>query len=183
MKVLLGHSVFSPENAAWYGEIAAAAGPGLDVRPFCVTLSPPGPRLSFRELDARWRRRDRTLFDMYRRLQAAAADCDVFLLYNGANVHPEFLECLPTFNVYCCFDDPESSADLSAPVAASFDASFFGNVAARFQYRTWGCRRLEWLPVFTAPGDVPSREEGDALLCSARDANHRADSVRCTGAY
>lgn len=168
MKILLGHVDHSPGVGEWYRRVAAAAGDGLDVRCFCVTLRPPGPRLGFPELDRRWRRRDPELLGMYRNLQAAAGDRDVFLLYNGANVHPEFLASLRTFNVYGCFDDPESSHDLSAPVASSFDGVFYGNVASRFQYEFWGCRRLAWLPVFTAPGDVPGREAGERLLSSDR---------------
>lgn len=168
MKILLAHVVHSPGVGEWYRRIAAAAGDGLDVRCFCVTLRPPGPRLGFSDLDRQWGRRDPELFAMYRELLAAAEDRDVLLLYNGANVHPEFLACLPTFNVYCCFDDPESSRDLSAPVAPSFDAVFYGNVASRFQYESWGCRRLAWLPIFTAPGDVPGRDEGERLLSADR---------------
>jgi hypothetical protein len=168
MRILLGHVVHSPGTAEWYGDIAATAPEGFDVRTFCVTLDPPGPRLSWRELDSRWRRRDKVLMDLYARLQEAASDCDVFLLYNGVNVHPGFLERLTTVNVYSCFDDPESSADQSAPVAAAFDAVFYGNVASRFQYEGWGCKKLAWLPIFTAPGDVPSQEEGERLLSGER---------------
>jgi hypothetical protein len=144
MRILLGHVVHSPGTAEWYGDIAATAPEGFDVRTFCVTLDPPGPRLSWRELDSRWRRRDKVLMDLYARLQEAASDCDVFLLYNGVNVHPGFLERLTTVNVYSCFDDPESSADQSAP------------------------KKLAWLPIFTAPGDVPSQEEGERLLSGER---------------
>jgi len=168
LRILLAHVVHSPEVGGWYRRVAEAAGEGIDVRCFCVTLRPPGPRLGFLELDRRWKRRDPELFAMYRELQAAAEDRDVLLLYNGANIHPEFLACLPTFNVYCCFDDPESSRDLSAPVAPSFDAVFYGNVASRFQYESWGCRRLAWLPIFTSPTDVPDREEGERLILAER---------------
>ncbi len=169
MRILFAHTASFPGVAEWYRDVAGAAGDGLEVRPFCVTLDPPGPALSWSDIDARWRARDRRLMALYRRLRDAASDCDVFLLYNGANVHPELLACLPTFNVYCCFDDPESSADLSAPSAAAFDAVFYGNIASRFQYEAWGCRRLAWLPIFTAPRDVPPRDEAGELIARARD--------------
>lgn len=169
MKILLAHVVHSPGIDSWYQEIAACAGEGLEVSRFCMTLDPPGPRLSWQELDRRWRARERKMMGMYRRLQQAAESCDVLLLYNGANLHPEFLRYLSTFNVYCCFDDPESSENLSAPVAAAFDAVFYGNIAARFQYESWGCKRLVWLPVFTAPSDVPSMEEGRKMLYAERN--------------
>jgi len=171
MRILLVHVVHSPGVEEWYRQVAEAAGEGIDVRRFCVTLRPPGPRLTFPELDRRWKRRDSELFAMYRNLLAAAEDRDILLLYNGVNLHPEFLPCLPTFNVYCCFDDPESSRDLSAPVAASFDAVFYGNIASRYQYESWGCRRLAWLPVFTSPADVPDRETGEMLLATERTAD------------
>jgi 2-polyprenyl-3-methyl-5-hydroxy-6-metoxy-1,4-benzoquinol methylase len=107
--------------------------------------------------------------EMYGRLAKTAADCDVFFLYNGANIHPEFLSCLSTYNIYSCFDDPESSADLSAPVASAFDGVFYGNIAARYQYEHWGCDNLCWLPIFTAPGDVPTKKDGERLLETERD--------------
>lgn len=171
MKILLAHAVHSSGIDKWYAEIAASAGPGIDVTSFSVTLDSPGPRLSWRELDQRWLARDKKLLNMYRRLQQVAAECDVLLLYNGTNIHPEFLDYLPTYNIYCCFDDPESSSDLSAPVAASFDAAFFGNIAARFQYENYGCKRMAWLPVFTAPSDVPTFEEGERLIAAGRDVD------------
>lgn len=108
---------------------------------------------------------------MYRRLQEAAADCDVLLLYNGANIHPEFLRYLPTFNVYSCFDDPESSDDLSRPTAAAFDAVFYGNIASRFQYESWGCKKLAWLPIFTAPSDVPPPQDQESIFSGVRDTD------------
>jgi hypothetical protein len=169
VKILLAHVEGKPTSGAWYRDLAAAAGPELELRPFCVTLNPPGPRLAWPELDRRWRRRDRALLELYDRLQAAADACDVLLLYNGANLHPELLPLLPTFNVYCCFDDPESSEDLSRPLAPAFDAVFHGNIAARFQYEHWGCRKLAWIPNLNPPMDLPRRDDVDALLAAERD--------------
>ena len=169
MKILFGHIVHSPGIDKWYESIAGTAGEDVEVRCFCVTLDPPAPSLSWSELDRRWKVKDKCLMGMYQKLQQAAAECDVFLLYNGANVHPEFLRCLPTFNIFCCFDDPESSHDLSAPVAASFDAVFYGNIASRFQYEHMGCKKLAWLPIFTAPNDVPVKADRDKLLSLDRD--------------
>lgn len=171
MKILLAHIVHSPGVDAWYRSLADAAGDGIEVTPFCVTLDAPGPRLHWRELDRMWRRKDRRLIRMYDRLQAAADGCDAMLVYNGANIHPDLLSYLPTYNVFACFDDPESSSGLSRPVAQAFDAVFYGNVASRFQYESWGCRNLAWLPIFTAPGDVPAYDEHKQLLEAERDVD------------
>lgn len=155
MKILFAHVVHSPGVDRWYRSIADSAPDGVEVTPFCITLDSPGARLSWSELDRRWARRDRQLLNLYDRLQDAAQDCDVLLNYNGVNIHPDLLSYLPTFNVYGCFDDPEASHSVSQPVASAFDAVFFGNAASRFQYEGWGCKRLAWLPIFNAPGDVP----------------------------
>jgi 2-polyprenyl-3-methyl-5-hydroxy-6-metoxy-1,4-benzoquinol methylase len=169
MKILFAHVAHSVGVSNWYQEIANNAPANLHVDCFCVTLSPPGPRLDWVDLDRRWRQKERSLLEMYTRLREIAVDYDVLLLYNGANVHPEFLQYLTTFNVYCCFDDPESSDELSAPVAHAFDAVFYGNISSRFQYEHWGCKKIAWLPIFTAPSDLPNREAGELLLSAPRD--------------
>jgi spore maturation protein CgeB len=169
MKILFAHTNYAPWVGKWYEEITAAADGNLEIKPFCVTLSPPGPRLTWMELDRRWKQKDKLLMGMYTRLLEAASDCDFLLHYNGANIHPEFLSHLPTFNVFCCFDDPESSSELSKPAAAAFDAVFYGNISSRFQYEAYGCKKLAWLPVFTSPSEVPSKEEGALILSRKRD--------------
>lgn len=171
MRILLAHVVHSLDLDKWYAEITRVAGDGLEVDCFCVTISPPGPRITWKDLDRRWRQKERLLLEMYARLREKSFGYDVLLLYNGANIHPEFLQYLPTFNVYCCFDDPESSANLSAPVAAAFDAVLYGNIASRFQYEHWGCKKLAWVPIFTAPSDVPTRDVGKKLLAAPRDVD------------
>ncbi len=168
LKILLAHGVASPAAERWYANVAAAAAGAADVRRFCVTLDPPGPRLTWLQLDDLWRRRDPRLMAMYRRLRAAAADCDVLLNYNGINIHPEFLDYLPTFNVFASFDDPEASAGTSEPVAAAFDAAFHGNIASRGQYERFGCRRTAFLPIFVDPTELPPREQRDALIRAPR---------------
>lgn len=168
MKILLAHVVYRPGLDNWYADIAKTAPSGIEVERFCVTLSPPGPRLLWRQLDRMWHCRSLRLINMYRRLRTAAQSCDVLLAYNGANIHPDFLRCLNTYNVFCCFDDPESSATLSEPVAKHFDAVFFGNIASRFQYQHWGCEKLAWLPIFNAPMDVPKQAEREAIFSTER---------------
>ena len=94
MKILVGYSYFQYEinireyNEAWLARLRAA---GLDVQGTCLTLNPPGPCLTWPELDARWRRRDRELLTMYENLARLAEGYDVFVNANGINLHPEFV--------------------------------------------------------------------------------------------
>src|SRR4051812_1569522 len=84
LRILFAHLVYAPGVQAWYREVALTADSNLHITPFCVTLNPPGPRLSWFELHRLWKAKDKTLLTMYSRLQEAAVDCDVLLLYNGA---------------------------------------------------------------------------------------------------
>lgn len=137
---------------------------GYDVEAFCLTLKPPGPHLTFRELDARWRRGDRELLSMYERLEERLQGCDVLLNASGINLHPEFVERLGVFTVFQCFDDPESSAILSKPVAAAYDLCLVGNIAEVETYRSWGVRHAEWVPMGLLPGTYdPTLREEDIL--------------------
>jgi spore maturation protein CgeB len=169
MRILLVHSEHHKDNRRWYQQIAAEAPESMEVKCFSITPQAPSPRFSWKELDLQWRMRDRKLLRMYRDLREAAEWADVLLLYNGNNLHPGFLSCLPTFNVFCCFDDPENSFDLSQPVAHHFDAAFYGNVSSAFQYESWGCKRHAFIPNITAPMDVPRSEEADEVLEAKRD--------------
>jgi len=142
---------------------------GFDVEGFCLTLNPPGPHLTFRELDARWRRGDRELLSMYERLEERLQGCDVLLNGAGINLHPEFVERLGVFTVFQCFDDPESSAILSKPVAAAYDLCLVGNVAEVETYRSWGVRRAEWVPMGLMPGTYDPTLRQEDILEGRRD--------------
>lgn len=137
---------------------------GLHIDSFCLTLDPPGPRLRWRDLDARWRRGDPVLMRLYERLALRLADYDVFVNGNGINLHPEMVAHLPTPCIYACFDDPETSHDISEPVAAAFDLSLVGNIAELDRYRSWGVRAVEHWPLgFRAHDADPSLTEQDIL--------------------
>jgi hypothetical protein len=45
------------------------------------------------------KKRNKKLMKLYSQLLAKAKDYELILLYNGANLHPEFLKELKTFNV------------------------------------------------------------------------------------
>jgi spore maturation protein CgeB len=112
---------------------------------------------------------------------------DVIILFNGANLHPEFLERLSTFNAYMCFDDPESSDNLSKPVAKHFDACFVANIASVDQYRSWGCENVFFRPFgfFASHVDLGitseqirgSEKDIDACLFCERKSSWRSERL------
>ncbi len=168
MRILLVYNATRSWSKTWYQELATQAPANVSVEAFCITPEPPRPQLSWDELNQHWLLREKRLMHTYHQLVDKAMTFDVLLHYNGYGLHPDVLHCLPTFNVYSCFDDPESSDRLSAPVANKFDAVFHGNIASAFQYQQWGCNKIAFLPIFTAPSDVPSIEETSLVLQGSR---------------
>lgn len=183
-KILLGYSYFKhPVDVktrveAWLSRLRSS---GFDVTGIPLTVNPPAPPLVWSELDARWKRGDRDLLQLYENLARKLEGFDVFLNCNGINLHPEFVRRLPTFNVYACFDDPESSENLSRPVAASYDLSMVGNIACLELYRGWGVQEVRWWPIGFHPNDfdaklseekisTENRENDIALLCERLSA-------------
>ena len=152
MKILHGYSYFNsaayPDIKKWveeyYGILRQA---GFDVEGFCLTLDPPGPPLTFPELDRRWHKRESKLMRLYENLERAINGKDVLLNSTGINLHPEFVETLPVFTVFQCFDDPENSDNLSKPAAYAYDLSLVGNAAEVDTYKRWGVKNVEWTPM------------------------------------
>lgn len=188
IRVVFGHLGWSGEAIEWHRAIALRAQHlGWDVVPFCLVPDPPAPRMSFPDLDRRWKRRDRTLVQMRDRLDAVLSDADVFWNFNGANVHPEWLQGLDTLNVYSCFDDPESTDDLSRPTAVAYDAALVGNLACLPLYRGWGIERVEWAPLAFVgddfdPGLTPERvlvedRQIDLIFFGERDSPYRRERL------
>lgn len=174
LKVLYGYSWFASEaygnveelNLAYFKRLNDT---GFDVEGFCLTLDPPGPCLTFKELDKRWRRGDRTLMEMYERLEKALEGKDVLINGPGINLHPEFVEQLPVFTVFQCFDDPENSANLSRPAAAAYDLCLVGNIAEVDTYRSWGVKHAEWSPMGLQPTIYDRTITFDGILNGERD--------------
>jgi hypothetical protein len=150
MRILLGYSYYhNPLDVRFWveGWLARLRAAGFAVDPFYLTLHPPGPALTWPELDERWRRRDPELLHKYAVLGERLNNYDVFINWNGINVHPEFLPQLKTFNVFACFDDPENSHNLSRPAASAYDLCFCGNLAELETYRSWGVRQVHHWPL------------------------------------
>lgn len=148
MKVVFGYIAWSEHARDWHeGLVRRARQFGRDIEPFCLTPKGFAPGYSFAELDRRWRARDPELVDMHRRLKVVLAGADVFWNFNGANVHPAWLQEFACLNVFGCFDDPESSNSLSRPVAPYADACLIGNLACGPLYESWGVRNHAWAPL------------------------------------
>lgn len=149
LKIVYAYTVF--ESAA-YGNVRAMNEQyidslnkaGFNVEGFCLTLSPPNDALTFKELDRKWKWGDPTLFKMYEELERKIDGKDVLINATGVNLHPEFVERLPVFTVFQCFDDPESSEHRSKPTAFAYDLSLVGNIAEVDTYKSWGVKNVEW---------------------------------------
>lgn len=182
-RVLYGYSYFKsagyPDIEEWHQEyFSLLRKGGFQVDGFCLTLNPPGPRLTWPDLDRRWRWGDRELLTLYENLEEKLVDYDVFINGPGINLHPRFVEQLPVHTVYQCFDDPESSEDLSKPVAAAYDICLVGNVAEVETYRDWGVKRAEWTPMGLMPGAYPLDLTADEILNGNRDIDFSMFSDR-----
>jgi spore maturation protein CgeB len=174
MKFLLGYSYYrNPVDVkswveGWLGRLRSS---GIQVDGFPLTLNPPGPRLGWQELDTRWHRGDRELLSMYENLARRLEDYDVFVNWNGINLHPDFVHQLPTSNVYGCFDDPESSDDLSRPVAWAYDLCMIGNIAELETYRGWGVKQVRFWPMGYRFNDYDPCLTRERILSGERDVD------------
>jgi len=174
LKVLYGYSWFSSEAYGNVKEMALAYfsrlnESGFDVEGFCLTLNPPGPAITFRELDKKWRRGDKLLLQMYEHLERSLVGKDVFINGPGINLHPEFVEQLPVFTVFQCFDDPENSENLSKPVASAYDLCLVGNIAEIDTYRSWGVQNAVWSPMGLQPTIYDPTITYDDIINGQRD--------------
>jgi spore maturation protein CgeB len=174
LRILLGYSHYPYHFnvgdwvEAWLGRLRAQ---GLQVDGFCLTLKPPGPWLEWRDLDARWRRGDPELLGFYETLARRLKNYDVLVNWNGINLHPEFVRQLPTFNVFACFDDPESSENLSRPVAAAYDLAMVGNAAEVETYRGWGVQEARFWPMGFHTEDYDPSLTREAILRDEREVD------------
>lgn len=169
MKIVFGYLAWAPyAKVQFEAAVSRARGFGYDVVPFCLTPHAPGPRYLWPQLEAAWSRRDAAIVEVHDRLIEACSDADIFWNVNGANVHPAWLADLKTFNVYGCFDDPESTSQLSEPVAKYFDAAFVGNMACLPMYQSWGMRRFAWCPIGIVHHDFPEGISTEVLVTKDR---------------
>lgn len=155
LRYLWCHSAADAATADWHSRLLARRRErGFAIEGFCVTPPELGPRwLHFPELDRRWRAGEPRLLAMYERLAEAIDRCDVLVHFNGANLHPRFMEQVRRLKIYACADDPESTAVLSQPVVHAYDLHLVQNIAALELYRGWGLRDVRFWPLGSQLGE------------------------------
>ncbi len=174
MRVLFAYSYFKAAldiSKAVEARLSRLRQHGFLVDGFVLTLDPPGPRIWGSDLDRLWSKGDVKLLNMYEELARHLENYDVLVNYNGINLHPEFVQTLPTYNVYSCFDDPESSEFLSRPVAAAYDLAMVGNIAELDTYRSWGVKNVAWWPNGFHPEDCDTSLTMEKIINGSRDVS------------
>ncbi|MDF1549745.1 MAG: glycosyltransferase [Bacteroidales bacterium] len=159
----------------------------IDIHGFPLTVNPPGDTYYWKELDARWKRGDKKLCSLYENLGIKSESFDILVNYNGTNLHPDFVQQLSTFNIFSCFDDPESSEILSKPVAAAYDMSLVGNIAEVETYLQWGAKEVRFFPLgfykedydpeLTKEKILSESRSNDIVLLCERKTNYRANRL------
>jgi hypothetical protein len=154
---------------------------GYDVIGFCNTpLSLQRGWLPFPELDRRWREGDPNLLEMYSSLLEYVQNSDVLILYNGANLHPEFVKLLHILKVYTAGDDPESTDILTKPIARFFNIHLINNIACLQMYRDWGLKQVHFWPL----GSLNTIDElADINEENIRDLTKRTTPIIFCGGY
>jgi hypothetical protein len=115
----------------------------LDFLPFGIPCE--GGWWPFYKLDHAWKTGYRPLMEAYEKLAKIVTSNDILIAAGGSMMHPEFVKQLPSYNVFICGDDPDSSHTLSQPAAPAFDWSFTFNIACVEDYKKWGCKNADWI--------------------------------------
>lgn len=150
LKYLWVYSAGGEREVQWHEKlIKARQEAGYDVIGFCCTPKYLNKMqwLSFPELDKMWNMGYPPLIKMYRNLLDALKDRNVLIHYNGANLHPRFVEKLDIYKVYTAGDDPESTEILTKPVAKYYDLHLINNIACVDMYKEWGLKKVFFWPL------------------------------------
>jgi spore maturation protein CgeB len=146
-KILLAHS----NNGIWmnqWHEKRKTSAMSLGYKIDNFQMSEFYPYTIFPYLDKKWKKGDKELLKFYEKLGYKIDECDIFIHYNGALIHPEFLEQFrDKLKIYHCADDPDASPVLSRPVARSYDICAISNPACIDMYKTWGCEKVFFWPL------------------------------------
>jgi spore maturation protein CgeB len=149
LKYLWVYSAADEWKVAWHKRLLEQRlKRGFDVKHFCNTpLSLNRRWLPFPELDRLWKNGDRRLMELYEELTKQLEDRDVLVLYNGANLHPEFIILLPNIMKVYTFGDPESTPVLAQPIAPAFDIHLVNQFSEVDKFRGWGLKHVYFWPL------------------------------------
>lgn len=166
-KILLAHSNVGTQMQQWHARRqASATQQGYKLSTF--SMCEHHPYTIFPQLDQKWRKKDAALMKLYEVLGEKIDNCDIFIHYNGALIHPEFLAQFKQLKIYHCADDPDASNVISKPVANAYDICAISNPSCIDLYKTWGCKQVFFWPLGafhfdddtgvrqqTSPRDIP----------------------------
>jgi hypothetical protein len=173
-RILLAHSNSGMATMNWHQRRQQIARyMGYSIENFC--MSDLHPYTIFPYLDKKWKKRDPALMRLYDVLGEKITECDVFIHYNGALIHPDFLDQFKVLKIYHCADDPDASDVLSKPVVHAYDIHAISNPACIDMYRSWGCKYVFFWPLGALHYD--ERAECDDLTEPARVRNVKLSFV------
>ena len=145
-KILMAHSNSGEHRYNWHQRRQESARQlGYDLSIFAMAEY--HPYTIFPYLEREWKRRDKKLMRFYDALGEAINSCDIFIHYNGALIHPEFLEQFHKIKIYHCADDPDASKVISKPVALHYDICAISNPSCFQDYIDWGCKNVFYWPI------------------------------------
>jgi len=145
-KILLAHSNAGKLMHQWHERRRSAALTlGYDITNF--KISEFHPYTIFPYLDKLWKKGDKKLLTLYEALGKKIDECDIFIHYNGAMIHPDFLNQFNKLKIYHCADDPDASDVISKPVALNYDICAISNPACIGMYQDWGCKNVFFWPL------------------------------------
>jgi hypothetical protein len=146
--ILFFHSNKGDFLHRWHNNrIKVARNLGYEIENFSVS-SYYDKHFTFPTLERKWKKRDKNLLKFYDILGEKISNCDIFIHFNGAMIHPEFIEQFKdVIKVYNCSDDPDASNILSKPVAKYYDICAISNPSCIPLYKSWGCENVHFWPL------------------------------------
>jgi spore maturation protein CgeB len=145
-KILMAHSNKGSHRLDWHNRRKQSAY-DLGYNMSLFSLTDFHDYTIFPYLDRKWKQRDKKLMKLYEKLGQEIEKCDIFIHYNGALIHPYFLEQFKKIKIYHCADDPDASNVISKPVANFYDICAISNPSCIDMYKSWGCKNVFFWPI------------------------------------
>ena len=166
LKFLWVYSAADAWTMAWHTRLLKSRRDrGFDIKGFCTTIPYlKGRWLPFPELNYLWKVGDRALMQMYSDLAEQLEDRDVLILYNGANLHPLYVNWLRVMKVYTA-GDPESESVLSRSVAPGFNVHLVNHVPSVDTYRGWGLKHVYFWPLGSLAFEEDVADLDEETIC------------------